>query len=182
MSKLKILNFQYNLTKKLSRKPLKSGSAKDRELSDLTPTFQPDTDEMKMVFRKIDRNKDGKISSDELRALLESLGKKDVAAEAAAMVRAADLNRDGYIDFQEFMDVHKKGVTTADIRNAFWAFDQNGDGRISAEEVMAMLWKLGEGCSLEDCRRMVRQVDKNGDGLVDMDEFMAMMTCTMKQA
>ncbi|KAJ6839644.1 calmodulin-like protein 1 [Iris pallida] len=47
MSKLKILNFQYNLTKKLSRKPLKSGSAKDRELrpdADLPARHRRDED------------------------------------------------------------------------------------------------------------------------------------------
>ncbi|URE17410.1 hypothetical protein MUK42_11587 [Musa troglodytarum] len=60
-------------------------------------------------------------------------------------------------------------------------FDEDRDGRISAEEIKRMMEKLGESCSLEDCARMVKNVDKNGDGLVDMEEFMAMMTVTMKR-
>jgi calcium-binding protein CML len=52
----------------------------------------------------------------------------------------------------------------------------NGDGKISAEEVMSVLWKLGERCSLEDCNRMVRAVDADGDGLVNMEEFIKMMS------
>ena len=55
-------------------------------------------------------------------------------------------------------------------------FDRDGDDRISVEEVMAVLRKLGQSCGLDDCREMVREVDRNGDGFMDMDDFMAMMT------
>jgi len=182
MSELRVLDFQYSLMKKLPLKPVKWLSVKDRQVSDLMLTFQPNVDEMRRVFRNIDKDGDGKISPAELKSLLEVFGKEDAAAEANSIFQVADTNKDGFISFSEFMDVHKKGVSARDIRNAFWVFDQNNDGRIDAEEVMAVLRKLGESCSLEDCQRMVRQVDKNGDGLVDMDDFMAMMTCTMKLA
>lgn len=182
MSKLRVLNFQYNLMKRLSVKPVKRLSGKDRQISDLQLLFQPNIDEMKQVFQKIDRDGDQKISPEELRSHLEAFGKADAAAEAKNIFQVADTNKDGFISFNEFLDVHKRGVTASDIRSAFWVFDQNNDGRIDAEEVMAVLSKLGESCTLEECQRMVRQIDKNGDGLVDMDDFMAMMTCTMKLA
>ncbi|CAN1278541.1 Calmodulin-like protein 30 [Linum perenne] len=66
-----------------------------------------------------------------------------------------------------------------DIQSAFRTFDVNGDGRISAEELLQVLRQLGERCSIDDCRRMVRAVDNDGDGLVNMDEFTAMMTRTL---
>lgn len=182
MSKLRILNFQHNLSKKLPVQKMRTKwlSIKDRQISDLLLSFRPNTKEMRQVFDKIDLNKDGKISLGELQALLEALGKENPKAEAKEMMQVADTNKDGYIDFSEFMEVHRKGIKMSDIQSAFWMFDQNGDGRISAEEVMAMMAKLGERCSLEDCKRMVRQVDKNADGLIDMDDFMAMMTSTLK--
>ncbi|KAJ0974958.1 hypothetical protein J5N97_016923 [Dioscorea zingiberensis] len=181
MSKLRFLNFIYNISKKLpAKKTTKRLTIKDRQSSDLQLSFQPNIREMRQVFDKIDLNRDGKISLDELQALLKAFGKDDPAAEAKQMILVADTNKDGYIDFSEFMEVHRRGIRTSDIQSAFWMFDQDGDGRISPEEVRQIMVKLGEHCSLEDCRRMVQQVDKNSDGLVDMDDFMAMMTSTLK--
>ncbi|KAK8966420.1 Calmodulin-like protein 1 [Platanthera guangdongensis] len=183
MSKLRILNFQYQKLKRLhALKPAKWFSAKDRQISDVMSIFHPNLDEMNCVFRKLDLNGDGRISTNELRSFLVTIGRENAAAEARSMIQVADLNKNGFIEFEEFMAVHQKGVTRSEIKMAFWMFDENKDGRIDAEEVMCMLRKLGETCSLEDCRRMVNKIDTNGDGLVDMDDFVIMMTRTMRQS
>lgn len=133
---------------------------------------------MRQVFDKFDANKDGKISQQEYKAILRALGKTNTFGEVPKIFQIADLDGDGFINFKEFVEMHKKGggVKTIDIQNAFRTFDLNGDGKISAEEVSEVLKRLGERCNLEDCRRMVRAVDTDGDSMVDMDEFMTMMT------
>lgn len=172
MSKLRILNFKLSLSK---RRPWLS--IKDRQVSDLMPTFKPNDEEMLQVFDKISEH--GKISEDNLKSLLEKLGKTNAACEAKRMIEVADLDGDGFIDFCEFLEVHKKGIRICEIKCAFWMFDQDGDGQISAEELKSMLEKLGENHTLEQCRRMIKHVDRNGDGFVDMGDFLAMMTRTM---
>ncbi|GAB4828403.1 hypothetical protein Ancab_035401 [Ancistrocladus abbreviatus] len=191
MLELRFLDFQYKLSKsKLTPNPCRLFSTRSRQNSGLQlPVFMPNAAEMKKVFDKFDSNRDGKISQEEYMAILRAIrikggelgGRESVKAEVAKIFEVVDVNGDGYIDFKEFMELHETGggVRTMDIQRAFRAFDFDEDGKISAEEVLEMLTRLGERCTLEDCKQMVRAVDVNGDGAVDMDEFITMMTCTM---
>ncbi|XP_031260334.1 calmodulin-like protein 1 [Pistacia vera] len=180
MANVSLLEFRYKISKKkFLRKPSRLFSSQDRQNSGLLPTFMPNINEMKKVFDKFDSNKDGKISQSEYKVILTALGQENMIAEVPKIFQAIDQDKDGYIDFKEFTEIHKGGgVRTMDIQSAFRAFDMNHDGQISAEEIMEILRRLGESCSLEDCRQMVRAVDTDGDGMVNMDEFMTMMTRT----
>lgn len=176
---MSFLEFQYKLSSnKYLRKPSRLFSSRDRQSSGLGKTFQPDLREMRRVFDKFDSNKDGKISQQEYKATMRALGQEPAVGEVPKIFKIVDLDGDGFIDFNEFVEAQKKegGTRTMDIRKAFQTFDVNGDGKITAEEVMQVLQRLGERCSLQDCRRMVRGVDTDGDGMVNMDEFMNMMT------
>ncbi|KAL7263841.1 hypothetical protein ACSBR1_001903 [Camellia fascicularis] len=182
MSKLSFLEFKYHLSeRKFLQKPTRMFSSGDGQNSRLLPGYQPNIDEMKQVFDKFDSNKDGKISPDEYKAILRALKKEDTIKDVPNIL-VADLDGDGFIDFDEFVEVQKRegGVKTTDMQGAFRTFDLDGDGKISAEEVFELLKRLREKCSLQDCRKMVRAVDANGDGVIDMDEFITMMTRTMK--
>jgi len=59
--------------------------------------------DMRDAFNTFDRNKDGFISPAELKSVMASMGEKLTQAEVDAMIKAADLNGDGKIDFQEFV-------------------------------------------------------------------------------
>lgn len=186
MSNVSFLELQYKLSKnKMLRKPSRMFS-RDRQSSGLSSpgsggVSQPTINEMRRVFNRFDSDKDGKISQTEYKVVLRALGQERAIEDVPKIFKAVDLDGDGFIDFREFIEAHKKsgGIRSSEIRNAFWTFDLNGDGKISAEEVMAVLRKLGERCSLEDCERMVKAVDADGDELVNMEEFMRMMTQTI---
>ncbi|OMO80967.1 Calcium-binding EF-hand [Corchorus olitorius] len=142
--------------------------------------------QLKQVFKLIDTNGDGKISSLELSQVLMCLGQKRTAAnkEADIMVRELDRNGDGYIDFEEFVDA--LGVNTAqlslsdkedELMDAFAIFDSDNNGFISANELHRILAGLGyEKCSLKECFKMIKGVDQDGDGLINFEEFKIMMT------
>ncbi|OIT31801.1 PREDICTED: calmodulin-like protein 1 isoform X1 [Nicotiana attenuata] len=182
MSNLSFLDFQYNLSKRsFLHKPTRMFT-KERQNSGLLPIYQLSVDELKKVFDKFDSNKDGKISPEEYKAILKSMGKKNLLTrEVQKIFDVADANGDGFIDFKEFVEAQKKegGVKTMDLKSAFHTFDKDGDGKISVQEVYELQKGLGQRCSLQDCRKMVKAVDANGDGAIDLDEFMTMMTRTM---
>ncbi|KAK4437879.1 Calmodulin-like protein 30 [Sesamum alatum] len=182
MSSSSFLDIQYNLSKrKFLRKPSRMFS-RDKQNSGVFPIYLPNMEELKQVFNKFDANKDGKISPEEYKAILKALGKGTLLTkEVWKIFEVADLDGDGFIDFNEFVEAQKKGggVKTVDLQRAFQAFDKDNDGKISVEEVYELLRRLGERCSIQDCRKMVQAVDTNGDGVIDSDEFIAMMTKTM---
>ncbi|KAL3515272.1 hypothetical protein ACH5RR_022174 [Cinchona calisaya] len=183
MSKMSFLDVQYSLSKRnFLRKPSRMFS-KGRQNSGILSSYQQTVEEMRQVFDKFDINKDGKISPEEYKTILRALGKGNhLTAEVKKIFEVADLDGDGFIDFKEFVEVQKKegGLKKVDLQSAFQAFDKDGDGKVTVEEVFELLQKLGERCSLDDCRRMVQAIDANGDGVIDMDEFMTMMTRTLK--
>jgi calcium-binding protein CML len=70
-----------------------------------------------------------------------------------------------------------------DLAEAFRVFDADGDGRITAEELRAVMAAiLGDACSLDDCRRMIGGADADGDGVVGFQDFARMMMTTAAAA
>ncbi|RWR87554.1 EF-hand domain-containing protein [Cinnamomum micranthum f. kanehirae] len=139
------------------------------------------SNQLKHVFKLIDANSDGKISSLELKEVLMCLGedKSKAAKEAEVMVKEVDCNGDGFIDMEEFMGVvgGKSEGSREELMDAFLIFDRDRNGFISAEELRTVLVSLGYGkCTLKECFLMIRGVDMNGDGLIDFEEFRLMMT------
>ncbi|KAK4263385.1 hypothetical protein QN277_028803 [Acacia crassicarpa] len=137
--------------------------------------------EVRAIFNKFDKNGDGKISSDELMEILQTLGTKTTPEEVNRMMNEIDKDSDGFIDFKEFAEFHCSGPKASadadkDLRDAFDLYDLDKNGLISAVELHSVMRKLGDNCSLSDCRRMISAVDEDGDDNVNFEEFKKMMT------
>ncbi|XP_022998716.1 probable calcium-binding protein CML23 [Cucurbita maxima] len=137
-------------------------------------------DEVIMVFKKFDKNGDGKISIKELAAALGELGGKISDDEIRRIMSEIDKDGNGFIDLDEFAEFHQNFSSTGggskDLQDAFDLFDVDKNGLISAKELHSVLKRLGEKCSLKDCCRMISSVDVDGDGHVNFEEFKKMMT------
>ncbi|XP_057722837.1 calmodulin-like protein 3 [Arachis stenosperma] len=59
----------------------------------------------------------------------------------------------------------------ADFGRIFQMFDHDDDGKISKEELLESVTKLGLGVMKHDLIQMIARLDANGDGYVDFDEF-----------
>ncbi|VDM47814.1 unnamed protein product [Toxocara canis] len=63
----------------------------------------------------------------------------------------------------------------AQIRDAFSVFDRDGDGRITVDELGAVMASLGEHPSESELKRMISEFDEDGNGTIEMDEFLRLM-------
>ncbi|KAH9330127.1 hypothetical protein KI387_002235, partial [Taxus chinensis] len=128
----------------------------------------PSTAELENVFKTFDVNGDGKISPSELGHVMRSLGHDATEDELRLMMAEADSDGDGYVDLSEFVALNTRGVDPAaslrDVKQAFEMYDVDGNGFISVEELDKVLRRLGESCSLDECRRIIGGVDADGDG------------------
>jgi calmodulin len=70
------------------------------------------------------------------------------------------------------MDRKKKqsgGDPEEELREAFKVFDKDGNGLISASELMHVMTCLGEKLTKEEVDQMIREADIDGDGHVNYD-------------
>lgn len=129
------------------------------------------------LFRILDKDGDGNISMEEMRAC----GNKFNAQEIEAIFAIGDVDNDGAISLNEFVAVMCPTAATVvgrlsktygnleQIKQGFRKLDKNGDGMISKPEMASA------GLSQQEVNAIFSIGDTNGDGEIDIDEFIAVM-------
>ena len=108
---------------------------------------------------------------------LETALRRVVSSEEELAEMLAEAAGSGVLLEEIAAEAQAAAADEGELRDTFAVFDADGDGRISAEELLAVLASLGnDRCSVEDCRRMIGGVDVDGDGFVCFNEFARMMT------
>lgn len=63
-----------------------------------------------------------------------------------------------------------------ELKEVFKKFDVNGDGKVSASELGAILRSLGYTAAPDELESMIKEVDGDGDGCINLDEFIDLNT------
>ncbi|XP_040215829.1 calcium-binding mitochondrial carrier protein SCaMC-1 [Rana temporaria] len=121
------------------------------------------------LFHKLDVNQDGKVDILELQQGLRALGMAVSPGAEEKIVAAGDVNKDGTLDFTEFMkylEEHEKKM-----KIAFTSLDKNSDGKIEASEILNSLKTLGINISADHAEKILKSMDADGTLTVDWNEW-----------
>lgn len=130
---------------------------------------------LKHLFETLDADKNGTISADELRTAISRQQLNLPMEEFEQVLKAADVDGDGMVDYNEFLAATLNAANLAKEENllrAFEHFDSDHSGYITRDELIEALKGYGEVDNLEV---ILQDVDKDQDGKIDYDEFKTMM-------
>jgi len=135
--------------------------------------------ELKVAFAHYSKGVE-MIPAREIGYILRSLGQNPTEDDIIALVCEAGCDWEGYLTADDFLSValvamQKQVDRMDDVRAAFRAFDHNGDGSISRDELLDAMRRFGHSFSDAECDEMFTQADLNNDGKIDWDEFVNMM-------
>ncbi|KAK8816179.1 calmodulin [Blastocystis sp. ATCC 50177/Nand II] len=135
--------------------------------------------EYTQAFEVFDKDKDGKISRQELKTIMRSLGQNPSDDDIEEMMLSVDKNQDGQISYDEFMNLIsiqiKASEDVDEMEEAFAVFDVDKDGYITKSELRQVMNRLGESLTDEQLDAMIREADTDGDGKIDIKDFRSLM-------
>ena len=140
---------------------------------------------LKEAFDSIDEDKNGCISKEELIEGYKMMGRTEIRArlEAEHVMTRLDMNRNGTIDYNEFLvaNLIMYNVLTEDkLKKAFDFFDsvlllligQKGDGAITIDELQQHFDKV---CDETVIKKLMKEADIDKDGRISYEDFTEMM-------
>ncbi len=134
--------------------------------------------EMHDIFMSFDTNGDGVLSKDEIFNGYKSiLGEVEATKEVDRIMKEADLDKSGFIDYNEFLIActnRQKLLNKEKLEATFKMFDKDGNGSISAKEIKDTLGS-GLGGDAKLLEQIINEVDDNGDKEISFKEFKEMM-------
>ncbi|KAJ8373759.1 hypothetical protein SKAU_G00043390 [Synaphobranchus kaupii] len=164
------------------------GQEEAKTFDQLTP--EESKERLGMIVEKIDANKDGYVTEEELKTWIKKAQKKYIYDNVDRQWKDFDLNNDGVISWEEYKNVtygtylddpepddgfNYKQMMSRDERR-FNKADKDGNHIADKEEFTAFLHPE-EYEYMKDIvvLETMEDIDKNGDGFIDLEEYIGDM-------
>ena len=134
--------------------------------------------QLSRIFYKIDRNTDGKITKEDLCNAYEEAGEKISKDELEEIINMVDFDKNGFIEYEEFIRVcipEDRLFTNANLKNAFDLFDTEKKGSITYMQVVEAL-EREDKINAKMIELLKKEVSNNmGNELLNYEKFKDLM-------
>ena len=130
--------------------------------------------ECKIIFDLIDKDKDTKITSEELGPALRVCGASPSQQELEMAIQSAG-DKSNLITFEKFLDIYEKLINNQDseedIINELKKLDKNGSGNITVNELKNLLANYGDDLTKEEIDDVIREANADKSGNINIEKF-----------
>ncbi|XP_048731251.1 calmodulin-4-like isoform X1 [Ostrea edulis] len=126
----------------------------------------------KAEFTAMDRENRGKLTTAEFVKLMMFLGYGE-KWKVDSLLKSINTEGDGYITIDEFYNAMNRPEVkagTSRLRNIFFKFDDNKDGRATREQILQGFADMGVEVD-DEITAKVTELDTNNDGRVKYQDF-----------
>jgi calmodulin len=153
----------------------KSTAAVKKEAAKLS---QEEVVEAREAFDLVDQAHEGVVPVSELPVALRALGIVDATSAEIAAALPKKL-ASGVCPFDQFLSLvaslRERRSADSELAAAFRLFDRRNTGRITVNELRAIVTELNESFSEQDLLEMIAEADSTESGGVSLADFQAIM-------
>ncbi|CEG46187.1 camk protein kinase [Plasmopara halstedii] len=141
---------------------------------------------LRRAFDFFDLDQTSTIDKRELGHVLRALGHEFTSKELEVEMANADLDRNGQLDFYEFVTFVKSQIAQKtyllsrqremEIRQSFQSLDTDKNGSLNEQEFEYLIYKvLQVELSIEEQNALLDFIDKDADGVISEEEFIVFL-------
>ena len=130
--------------------------------------------ECKIIFDLIDKDKDTKITPEELGPALRVCGASPSQQELEMVIQSSG-DQSNLITFEKFIDIYEKLINNQDseddIINELKKLDKNGTGNITVNDLKSLLANYGEVLTKEEIDDIIQEANADKSGNINIEKF-----------
>ena len=130
--------------------------------------------ECKIIFDLIDKDKDTKITPEELGPALRVCGASPSQQELEMAIQGSG-DQSNLINFEKFIDIYEKLINNQDseedIINELKKLDKNGSGTITVNDLRNLLANYGDVLTKEEVDDVIQEANADKNGKINIEKF-----------
>ncbi|XP_062590978.1 uncharacterized protein LOC134252501 [Saccostrea cucullata] len=153
--------------------------SEDENLKESTPNWE----DYKEIFNKFDADKDGYLSSNDIRQVLHAYGIVSTEGELQEVLAEFDKKGNGLVTLDKFVSVmnshkgpfSKKDEKDFEFHEVFRVLDKTGTGSITPQALCEFMAEFEPSFDEEHAFDLVKQFDTKGNGDLCFEDFVKLL-------